>query len=213
MTEFILALLVFLLAHSIPARPAVRRRLVAAFGERLYLLLYSLLSLLLLVWLISAAVRAPTITLWPTGIWAYHLALALMLPACWLLVGGLTTPNPRSISLAGQRAQAKPGLPGLIRHPVLWGFALWAGVHAIANGDLVSLIMFGGFLLFSLGGMRLIDRRKRRQLGPQWGRLVQKRGWSGRQLLLTFGGGTLLYLLLLGLHPLLIGPNPLAVLL
>jgi uncharacterized membrane protein len=151
MTEFILALLVFLLAHSIPARPAVRRRLVAAFGERLYLLLYSLLSLLLLVWLISAAVRAPTITLWPTGIWAYHLALALMLPACWLLVGGLTTPNPRSISLAGQRAQ--------------------------------------------------------------WGRLVQKRGWSGRQLLLTFGGGTLLYLLLLGLHPLLIGPNPLAVLL
>jgi uncharacterized membrane protein len=206
-------LLVFLLAHSIPARPGVRGRLVAAFGERLYLALYSLLSLLLLTWLISAAVRAPLIPLWANSIASYHLALGQMLPACWLLVGGLTTTNPRSVSLAGPAKSAKAGLPGLIRHPVLWGFALWAGVHAIANGDLVSLIMFGGFLLFSLAGMRLLDRRKRRQLGPEWKRVGQKRGWSGRQLLLTLVGGTLLYLLLLGLHPLVIGPNPMSVLL
>jgi uncharacterized membrane protein len=45
MPEVLLALALFLAAHSIPARPAVRGRLVATLGERPYLLLYSLLSL------------------------------------------------------------------------------------------------------------------------------------------------------------------------
>lgn len=213
MIEFLAALLIFLAAHSIPARPAVRGRFVAVLGERTYLLLYSILSLALLAWLISAAVRAPVVPLWPTELWSYHLALALMLPACWLLVGGLTLPNPLSVSLSRRSFDPnRPGLAGLVRHPVMWGFALWALVHAIANGDLVSLIMFGGFLAFSLAGMALLDRRRKRQLGEEWNRLQQGgRRWSGNQLLITFGGGTLLYLALLALHPLLIGPDPAAV--
>lgn len=208
MTEFFLALAVFLLAHSIPARPAVRGRLVALLGERPYLLLYSLLSLALLVWLIAAALRAPSIPLWPAEIWTWHLSLLLMLPACWLLAGGLALPNPRSVSLS--RAPFDPAVPGLagwIRHPVLWGFALWAGVHLLANGELVLVILFGVFLLFSLAGMKLVDRRKRRQLGEAWSARLGRR-WSLRQLLVTFGGGTLLYGALLWLHPWLIGPNP-----
>lgn len=204
MAEFLLALLVFLLAHSIPARPALRSRLVAGLGERSYLILYSLLSLALLAWLISAAIRAPTIALWPTGLWAYHLALALMLPASWLLIGGLLTPNPLSISFARSRFDpARPGLVGLVRHPVLWGFATWALVHAIANGDLVSLILFGGFLLFSLAGMKLLDRRRRWQLGDaEWRLGGGGRGWTAGQLLATFGGGTLFYFAALHAHPL-----------
>jgi uncharacterized membrane protein len=210
MSEFALALLTFLAAHSIPARPAVRQKLVRTFGERPYLLLYSLLSIGLLAWLISAAVRAPTIPLWPTTIFSYHLALALMLPASWLLVGGLATPNPLSVSLSRRTFDPRrPGLPGLVRHPVMWGFAIWSGVHAIANGDLVWLILFGGFLLFSLAGMKLLDRRKRRQLGMDWDRLARAgRGWTIGQILITFGGGALLYLAALWLHPILIGPNP-----
>lgn len=210
MIEFLLALIAFLLAHSIPARPAVRGRLVGLLGERPYLLLYSLLSLGLLAWLISAALRAPAIPLWPAGIWAWHLSLLLMLAACWLLAGGLALPNPRSISLSRAPFDPQvPGLAGLVRHPVLWGFAIWAGSHLLANGELVLVILFGVFLLFSLGGMAIIDRRKRRQLGADWARLcgLTKR-WSGKQLLVTFGGGTLLYAALLALHPLLIGPAP-----
>lgn len=214
MTEFLLALTLFLAAHSIPARPAVRGQLVQSLGERPYLVAYSLLSLALLAWLISAAFRAPVVPLWPTSVGAYHLALGLMLPACWLLVGGLASPNPLSVSLSrGAYHPARPGLPGLVRHPVLWGFAMWAAVHVIANGDLVWLILFGVFLLFSAGGAAIIDRRRCRQLGSEWQRLAPSgRGWTGRQLVVTFGGGTLLYAVLLWLHPLVIGPNPLAVL-
>lgn len=215
MAEFFLALGLFLLAHSIPARPAVRARFVALLGERAYLLFYSLLSLFLLAWLISAALRAPVVPLWPAGMWAWHLAIALMLPASWLLVGGLGLPNPRSVSLSRAPFDPeRPGLAGLVRHPVLWGFALWAFAHLLANGELVLVILFGGFLLFSLAGMLLIDRRKRRHLGGEWERCGQlPKRWTARQLLVTFGGGTLLYLLLLWLHPQLIGPDPGALLL
>ena len=210
MPEFVLALALFLAAHSIPARPAVRGRLVAAVGERPYLLLYSLLSLALLAWLISAAVRAPTITLWPTTLGSYHLALALMLPASCLLVGGLASPNPFSISLSRRPFDPdRPGIVGLVRHSVLWGFALWAFVHAVANGDLVSLILFGGFLLFSLAGMKMVGRRRTRALAGKAASLQPTgRGWTAAQILVTFGGGTLFYLATLFGHPHLIGPNP-----
>lgn len=212
MVEFLVALTVFLAAHSIPARPAIRSRLVAALGERTYLVLYSLLSIALLAWLISAAVRAPTIALWPASLGAYHLALALMLPASWLLIGGLFTPNPLSVSLNRNSFDpARPGIVGLTRHPVLWGFATWAAVHVIANGDLVSLILFGGFLAFSLAGMKLLDRRRKRQLGEGEWSVVRSRRWTGAQLLTTFGGGTLFYLLALNFHPLW-GPDVAAVL-
>lgn len=214
MIEFILAFALFLAAHSIPARPAMRNRLVSRFGETNYLILYALLSLALLFWLISAAVRAPTILLWPAELWSYHLALALMLPASWLLVGGLATANPFSISLnRGLFRPERPGLVGWVRHPVLWGFALWALVHVIANGDLVALIMFGGFLLFAAAGMKILDRRKKRQLGADWLRLQPDgRRWSAAQLLTTFGLGSLLYVAALHAHPLW-GPDVAAVVL
>jgi len=134
----------------------------------------------------------------------------VMLPACWLLTGGLASPNPLSVSLSRARFDPRyPGIVGLVRHPVMWGFALWALVHTVANGDLVSLILFGGFLVFSLAGMKLLDRRRKRQLGAEWERLQHGgRGWTVSQLLITFGGGTLLYVVLLALHPVLIGPDP-----
>lgn len=205
MIEFLLALLAFLAAHSIPARPAIRSRFVAVLGERPYIVLYSLLSIGLLAWLISAAVRAPTILLWPTNLFTYQLALAFMLPASWLLIGGLLTPNPLSISFSRTGFDpTRPGLVGVTRHPVLWGFALWTLLHTIANGDLISLIMFGGLLIFSLAGMRLLDRRRRRQLGEGGWRRLQECGrhWSAGQLLATFVGGTLFYFAALHAHPL-----------
>jgi uncharacterized membrane protein len=227
MAEFLLALFLFLASHSIPARPTVRRRIAAAIGERTYLTLYSLLSLALLVWLISAASRAPLVPLWDLEPWHYHVPIALMLPALILFVGGMVSPNPLSISFGrGAFDPERPGIVGVTRHPVLWGFALWSGAHVVPNGDLVSVIMFGGFCLFSLAGMKMIDRRKRRSLGAAWEKL------AGRTSLLPFGAaisgrtglapthlllgwtaiGIAAYAALLFLHPLLFGVDPAIVL-
>jgi len=49
-------------------------------------------------------------------------------------------------------------------------------------------------------------------MGAEFNEPLGKR-WSIRQLLITIGGGTLLYALLLAGHPALIGPDPGALLL
>ena len=38
----------------------------------------------------------------------------------------------------------------IVVHPQLIGVALWAVGHLLVNGDLASVILFGGFLLFAL---------------------------------------------------------------
>ena len=32
----------------------------------------------------------------------------------------------------------------LMRHPMLWGITAWSAGHLLANGDLASMILFGG---------------------------------------------------------------------
>ena len=224
MTEFLLALAAFLAAHVIPSRTGLRARLAARFGERAYLAGYSLVSLALLAWLIAAAIRAPVVPLWTISLAHYWIALALMLPAAMLLVGGASAPNPLSVSFgSGRYDPSRPGIVGVTRHPLLWGFALWALAHLLPNGELVPLIMFGGFALFALLGMWIVDRRKRRQLGAEWERLAAptsivpfaawfadpaSRHWRPADLLATLAGGPALYALLLWLHPRVIGPDP-----
>jgi uncharacterized membrane protein len=223
-TEFLLALAAFLAAHVIPSRTGLRAQFVARFGEAGYIAGYSLLSLGLLAWLISAAIRAPVIPLWTISLAHYWIALALMLPASMLIVGGAATPNPLSVGFVrGGYDPARPGLVGVTRHPLLWGFALWAVAHVLPNGELVPLVMFGGFALFALLGMWIVDRRKRRQLGAEWTRLAaatsvipfaawlarpEAHRWRPAAFVTTVAGGTSLYALLLWLHPRVIGPDP-----
>ena len=225
MIEFFAALALFLLSHAIPARPGLRQRLVGTLGERPYQLLYSLLSLVLLAWLISAATRAPYVPLWDLTIEQYWVPVVLMLPAFILFAGGAIAPNPLSISFSRRPFDPeRAGIVAVTRHPVLWGFALWAFAHVVPNGDLVSLIMFGGFGLFALAGMALIDRRKKRQLGDEWEALARRTSLipfappPGERLPLDWRGlavalavGLLLYVALLHLHPILFGPDPRAV--
>lgn len=50
-----------------------------------------------------------------------------------------------------------------MRHPMLTGFALWAVAHLLVNGDLASVILFGGLLIWSLVSMRAINAAE-----PDW---------------------------------------------
>ncbi len=45
-----------------------------------------------------------------------------------------------------------------VRHPMLWGMVIWAGAHLLVNGDVASLILFGGLGLWALVQMVLINR-------------------------------------------------------
>ncbi|MBK1667850.1 hypothetical protein CKO28_07360 [Rhodovibrio sodomensis] len=221
MSEFALAAIVFLAAHSLPSIRPLRAWLRARLGPRGYALAFSVSSLGLLGWLLSAAVRAPYVALWAPPPWAFHLTLLLAPIGTVLVVAGLVRPNPLSIGFVSRGFDpARPGLAGISRHPVLWGFVVWAVGHLPANGDLVSVSLFAALGLFSLAGFWLVDRRHRRQLGAaDWRRLSARapalplaRGWprfqpvdAGALLLGALAAAALLG----GLHLWLFGVDPL----
>ncbi|MEO3478353.1 NnrU family protein [Phaeobacter sp. CAU 1743] len=60
-------------------------------------------------------------------------------------------------------APKKGALLSGMRHPMLTGFALWAIAHLLVNGDLASIVLFGGMLLYVPVQMMLINRAE-----PQW---------------------------------------------
>jgi len=172
-----LALALFLLAHRWPTRPAVRAALVGRLGERGFTILYSLLSLLLLGWLIAATLGAPVIVLWDYAPWQPWVTLLAMLPACLLIAAAVAAPNPLSFGGARNEAfdPAAPGIVGFCRHPLLLALALWAGAHIVPNGELATLLLFLPLAAFSLCGMRLIDRRRREVLGEaRWRSLAAR---------------------------------------
>lgn len=223
MSEFALALAAFLAAHSVPAAPRLRARLVGRFGRGAYLAAYSALSLALLAWLVAAARRADTVPLWQPARWQWCVPLAVMPFALFLVVAGLIEPNPLSVTLRGG------GTPGpvvaITRHPVPWGFLLWAASHVPPNGDLVSAVLFGAMAAFSLAGFALLDAKARRRLGPERWREMSRRtsvtpffalmvGHTTfaptRRSLLVAAVALFLYAWLLAQgHALLIGPDPL----
>ncbi len=221
MIEFLVALAVFLAAHVLPAATGLRARLITRFGRTVYVAGYVVVSLATLVWLISAALRAPYIGLWPTGPVTALVPFIAMLPACILAAGAATRPNPISVTfVAGPTDFEKPGVLALVRHPILWAFFLWAASHAIANGDLVALILFGGFALFSLAGMGRLQRRAKKAMtaedfavamalsrGAVSGRV--RRAFSPR-MAIELIAGVVLYGVFLALHGPVIGIYPLA---
>jgi uncharacterized membrane protein len=176
MTEFLSAVAAFLVTHLVPSVPPLRARLVQLMGRRVYLALYSLLSVILLGWIIVAAQRADTVPLWLSARWQWWLAIAIMPFAFWFVIAGLIGRNPLSITLRASPPDQQPGaIITFARHPVLVGFFLWAAAHLPANGDLVSLVLFGGMALLAAGGVVLVDARTRRRLGiGTWERLAAR---------------------------------------
>lgn len=218
--EYAIAFAAFFLAHSLPVRPPLRPWLQARLGQAGFAIAYSALSLAALAWIIVAAGRAPYVPLWPWAPWHNLVVLAVMLPVCLILALAMARPNP--FSFGGARNHlfdaARPGIGRLARHPLLLALALWAGAHVLPNGDLSHALLFGTFCAFALMGGRLVDRRRRREMGDAWQALDAKRrsapllhapqSWAG--LAIRLGLGTGLYLALLWLHPWLFGVSPLA---
>lgn len=168
-TEYALALVLFIGSHLLPRVGGLRERLMHAIGRRAYLSGYGLLSLVLLAWVISAAIRAPQVELWPQAPWTrwvpnLALPLAFVLAACG---AGLRQPY----TLGGKRDcgfdPRTPGFAAVSRHPLFLALALWSGAHLLPNGDLAQVILFGAFLVMALAAIPAFDARARSGLGPE----------------------------------------------
>lgn len=113
-----------------------------------------------------------------------HLTLALMVPVFVLLVAAyLPTGHIRKRT----------------RHPMILAVKLWAFAHLLANGDLASVLLFGGFLAWGV-----IDRISLKRRGDAGGAAVASVAALSDAVALI--AGLAIYVaFVLWLHPLLIG--------
>jgi len=146
MALLILGMVIFLSAHLIPTFVGLRQKLVGWKGETVYLICYALVSALGLALIIAGKATAPIVPIWEAPRWMNHLTMTAMLPSV-ILIAAAYIPN---------------NLKRFIRHPFLWGFTLWSLSHLLVNGDLGSLILFGG-----IGGFALFDMWSANRRGAQ----------------------------------------------
>lgn len=79
----------------------------------------------------------------------------------WIPPLGLTHLNNLLVLLAVYLFAAsgmKTAATRYIRHPQLTGVLLWAVGHLLVNGDLASIVLFGGLALWALVEMMILNR-------------------------------------------------------
>jgi uncharacterized membrane protein len=144
MTLMILGLALWWASHLFPIYMADRRAAaLERLGERLYKSLFAMVSLTAVVLMVTGYRQAPFEPVWTPPIWTMHLNNLLMLLA---------------IILVGAR-DAKSSVKHYIRHPMLTAVKVWAVAHLLVNGDLASILLFGGVLGWAVVAMVGSNRR------------------------------------------------------
>lgn len=185
MTVLILGLVLFIASHSIGMLPSLQTALKTSLGQNAYRGLYSVVSIIGLVVLVYGfgQYRAHDwIEVWtpPSGL--RHLNLLIMLFAF--------------IALAASQLP-RGYIKARLKHPMLVGVKAWAFGHLLANGDLGSLLLFGGLLAWAV--VNRISYKWR----PADGQTLPEPKVSGDILAVVVG--LVAYAAMLYLHPVLIG--------
>lgn len=180
MTWLILGLLIFLGVHLLPTVPQLRQVVSNRLGDAPYRGVFTVLSLIGFLLIVYGKARAPFEPIYLPPAWGPYAARALMLPAFILLVA----------------AYAPTNIKRLVRHPMLLAVTLWALAHLLANGDLASLLLFGGFLIYAVFDAWSVTRRG-------VARVPRRVAWHW-DMLVTLAG-VLVYLLVAYFHARLFG--------
>ncbi len=190
MALLVLGLLLFLGMHSMRVvAEGPRKAFIARRGEKAWKGLYSLVSLaafVLLVWGYGIARQQPVV-LWASPTWVRHLASLLTLASFVLLAAAYVPGN---------------GIKARLHHPMTLGVKVWALAHLIANNTLADVLLFGGFLVWSVAVFAAARRRDRA------GHVAYAPGRASRSALAAAIGGLAWVVFAFWLHGPLIGVRP-----
>jgi uncharacterized membrane protein len=149
MTMLVLGLVLFLGVHSTRVfADGWRTATIARIGEKPWKAVYSVLSIaafVLLVWGYMRARQNPVL-LWTPPAGMRHVAALLMVPAFMLFVAAYVPRN---------------WFKAKLHHPQMLSVKVWAVAHLLANGMLIDLLLFGGFLVWAVLGYTAARRRDR----------------------------------------------------
>jgi len=202
--------LLFLATHFLLSHP-LRAPLVRTMGEGAFRLVYSLIAIVtfgLMIYFYDVIGDEPQ--LWPVSD-AYQVAGTLLMWLGAILFVGSFVGNP---ALPGARRPSggPSGVLAITRHPMMWGFALWAAVHLLVVATPKALVFDTAIIVMALVGSVMQDRKKRRLMGQNW------HDWSAQTAFVPFTrglaspgmfaflGGTVLLLAATWLHPIPVGP-------
>ncbi|MEM6306023.1 MAG: NnrU family protein [Pseudomonadota bacterium] len=141
-----LGLVLWISAHYFKRLAPERRAVLGDAGKGLT----AIVIVLGLILMILGYRWAPYVQLWSPPSYLTHLNNAAMLLAFWVYG-----------SSAAKGAKAWPAFK--TRHPQLLAVKIWAVAHLAVNGDLASLVLFGGLLAWAVGSVILINRAE-----PDW---------------------------------------------
>lgn len=177
MTKLIIGLILWVMAHGQKRFfPRLRRDLEAAAGARITRFFVAVAILAGLVLIVMGYRQSEFIAVYTPMPGIGYLNNVLMFFALFAM----------GIGPAGGALSAQ------FRHPMLWGVILWAVAHLLVNGDLSSIIMFGGLGLWALLEIRLINQHE----GP-WERPLPGNRLNDTKLALAT---LFLYFLIAGIH-------------
>ncbi|MEJ6708109.1 MAG: NnrU family protein [Amylibacter sp.] len=143
MTLLSIGLAVWIVVHYLKrVLPSARAGLDTALGKGCAKGVIALILVLSIVMMVVGYRGAESLHVYTpiAGIW--HLNNLLMFVAIMLFGMGSSKGKMRS----------------WFRHPMLMGVIVWAGAHLLVNGDLASVVLFGGMAVWAVIQMALINR-------------------------------------------------------
>lgn len=166
------AALAFFLLHRIVSAGRLRATLVARIGEPLFLRLFSLASLICLLWLTlgywlaAEGGEPPRWTARPPT-WA---TFALQFASIFMITCGALARNPGTVGLSQtvREPNLARGMLRVTRHPFLWGWVLMSISHILSLPDDATMLYFGTLATLALTGTVSIDHKRQKRLGKAW---------------------------------------------
>ena len=204
--ELVAANTAFVGSHFAMSHP-LRAPMVKALGAVGFQLAYSLVSFATLAWVYFAFKAAPTADLPGSGDIGWIIATLLTLPAMVLLAGSMAGNPALPTPQAAEQARAEPrGVFRVTRHPMMWGFALWAASHMVLLWSTRTMITAFAMGVLALVGAHLQDRKKEALMGEAWSVWESRTSYWPRWLALGSAGalpwavGLILFVFLSWLH-------------
>lgn len=149
MTLLILGLILFAGAHLFKRLLPDRRAAIGDKGKGVV----ALVSLAGIVVMVVGYRSAPYIEVWSPPAFLTHVNNLLMLIAVFLLGIGNMWGVVRT----------------KLRHPMLGAVKVWALAHLLVNGDLASIVLFGGLLAWAVISLIMINKAQRVWVRPDVG--------------------------------------------
>jgi uncharacterized membrane protein len=154
MSMLVLGLVIWTSAHLLKAlAPGTRSEITDRLGPGQSRGLFTAAIVVGLLLIILGYRASPFVAVWTPPAWTVHLNNLMMLVAVGVF----------GMSMSKGRARS------WLRHPQLTAVLIWAAAHLLVNGDVASMILFGGIGAWAIVDMMLINARDGDWVRPEPG--------------------------------------------